>query len=43
VDDSDLSAVVTKLRGRRSAGSTASTSVPDFTATPAEVGYGHGV
>jgi hypothetical protein len=43
VSDTDLVDVVGKLRGRRSAAPAASASVPDFTSTPAEVGYGHGV
>ena len=43
VDDSDISTVVSNLRNRRPGGSTQPSSVPDFTATPAEVGYGHGV
>jgi 2-isopropylmalate synthase len=44
VNDRDLSEVVGQLRGRRS-GSNAQTpsSHSDFNATPAEVGYGHGV
>jgi 2-isopropylmalate synthase len=43
VNDNDLSAVVTRLRGHRPSSTQASGSMPDFTATPAEVGYGHGV
>ena len=42
VNDRDLADVVAKLRGRRPPASSSSTS-QDFTATPAEVGYGHGV
>src|SRR3954452_6099693 len=44
VNDNDLTDVVRKLRGNRPASSGQATgSMPDFTATPAEVGYGHGV
>jgi len=44
VNDNDLAAVVGRLRGRRgSSPGQATGSIPDFTATPAEVGYGHGV
>ncbi len=44
VNDNDLTAVVGRLRGRRgSSPGQATGSIPDFTATPAEVGYGHGV
>jgi 2-isopropylmalate synthase len=43
VNDNDLSTVVTRLRGHRPSSAQASGSMPDFTATPAEVGYGHGV
>jgi 2-isopropylmalate synthase len=43
VNDNDLSAVVSKLRGNRPSSGQATGSMPDFTATPAEVGYGHGV
>ncbi len=42
VSDRDLADVVAKLRGRRPPPSSSAAS-PDFTATPAEVGYGHGV
>jgi 2-isopropylmalate synthase len=44
VNDNDLAEVVSKLRGpRASSNQTNNGSMPDFTATPAEVGYGHGV
>jgi 2-isopropylmalate synthase len=44
VNDNDLTDVVRKLRGNRpSSPATGAGSMPDFTATPAEVGYGHGV
>ena len=46
VNDTDLADVVARLRNRRppASGSGPGTgSVPDFKATPAEVGYGHGV
>jgi 2-isopropylmalate synthase len=43
VSDRDLSEVVAHLRGARTAPAPAVHAVPDFSATPAEVGYGHGV
>ncbi len=46
VNDTDLADVVARLRNRRpptSGSGPGSGSVPDFKATPAEVGYGHGV
>ena len=43
VNDDDLTEVVRKLRGNRTTPSQGTGSMPDFTATPAEVGYGHGV
>jgi 2-isopropylmalate synthase len=42
VTDTDLLDVVARLRGQASASGAAHT-LPDFQATPAEVGYGHGV
>ena len=43
VGDSDLAEVVAGVRGRRMSASPAPTSNSDFSATPAECGYGHGV
>jgi 2-isopropylmalate synthase len=43
VGDSDLAEVVAGVRGRRISASPAPTSNSDFSATPAECGYGHGV
>ena len=43
VSDNDLAEVVGKLRGRAATAGTTARVEPDFTATPAEVGYGHGV
>jgi 2-isopropylmalate synthase len=45
VDDSDLAAVVARIRGGAAAAPAAivPTAVPDFNSTPAEIGYGHGV
>jgi 2-isopropylmalate synthase len=45
VNDNDLAEVVSRLRGPRAASGQTNNngSMPDFTATPAEVGYGHGV
>jgi 2-isopropylmalate synthase len=43
VNDRDLADVVAKLRGRRPPASSSPGTGSDFTATPAEVGYGHGV
>src|SRR3954449_13567961 len=43
VSDNDLTEVVAKFRGRRGSSGQTTGSMPDFTATPAEVGYGHGV
>jgi 2-isopropylmalate synthase len=43
VNDRDLADVVAKLRGRRPPASSSPGTASDFTATPAEVGYGHGV
>jgi 2-isopropylmalate synthase len=42
VSDRDLADVITRIRGRRTAGTTQSAS-SDFNGTPHEVGYGHGV
>jgi 2-isopropylmalate synthase len=42
VSDRDLSDVITRIRGRRTTGTTQS-AVTDFNGTPHEVGYGHGV
>ena len=42
VNDRDLADVVGRLRGRRPTAGTPA-SVADFSGTPAEVGYGHGV
>jgi hypothetical protein len=44
VNDNDLANVVSRMRGRReSSPAQGSGPMSDFTATPAEVGYGHGV
>ncbi len=44
VSDSDLAEVVARVRGRRPpSGGPGGGSANDFKATPAEVGYGHGV
>ena len=43
VNDRDLADVVAKLRGRHPSDGSSPGSASDFTATPAEVGYGHGV
>ena len=43
VNDRDLADVVAKLRGRHPGAASSSGSASDFTTTPAEVGYGHGV
>jgi 2-isopropylmalate synthase len=46
VNDSDLIEIVSRVRGEQAAkasASSATSSVPDFSATPAEIGYGHGV
>jgi 2-isopropylmalate synthase len=43
VGDNDLAEVVETIRGKRTPGAAAPGSNSDFTATPAEVGYGHGV
>jgi hypothetical protein len=43
VNDRDLADVVAKLRGRRPGDASGTASSPDFSATPAEMGYGHGV
>jgi 2-isopropylmalate synthase len=42
VSDRDLADVITRIRGRRTTGTTQS-AVSDFNGTPHEVGYGHGV
>jgi 2-isopropylmalate synthase len=42
VSDRDLADVITRIRGRRTAGTTQS-AASDFNGTPHEVGYGHGV
>ncbi len=42
VSDSDLSAIVSRVIGTAAPASSSGT-VPDFAATPAEFGYGHGV
>jgi 2-isopropylmalate synthase len=42
VSERDLSDVITRIRGRRTTGTTQS-AVTDFNGTPHEVGYGHGV
>jgi 2-isopropylmalate synthase len=42
VSDRDLADVITRIRGRRTAGTTPS-AASDFNGTPHEVGYGHGV
>jgi 2-isopropylmalate synthase len=43
VNDNDLTAIVSRIRGEQGAKSGAAAQAPDFTATPAEIGYGHGV
>jgi hypothetical protein len=44
VSDTDLSAIVARATGAASRqDSTAVAAVSDFTGTPAEFGYGHGV
>jgi 2-isopropylmalate synthase len=43
VKDQDLAAVVARVRGRNEPASAVSHSTHDFSATPAELGYGHGV
>jgi 2-isopropylmalate synthase len=43
VSDADLTAIVARATGVASRPETAPVAIPDFTATPAEVGYGHGV
>jgi 2-isopropylmalate synthase len=48
VNDSDLAEIVNRVRGVQAAKpaaapAAATPATPDFTATPAEVGYGHGV
>ncbi len=43
VKDQDLAAVVARVRGHSEAPATASHATHDFNATPAELGYGHGV
>ena len=42
VSDRDLADVITRIRGRRTGGTTQS-AASDFNGTPHEVGYGHGV
>ena len=43
VSDADLTAIVARATGAAAARTEPAPSVGDFTATPAEVGYGHGV
>jgi 2-isopropylmalate synthase len=43
VKDEDLAAVVSKVRGRNQAAAAAVSHAHDFSGTPAELGYGHGV
>jgi 2-isopropylmalate synthase len=43
VKDQDLAAVVAGVRGQNAAPTVVTPSAPDFSATPAELGYGHGV
>jgi 2-isopropylmalate synthase len=43
VSDTDLTAIVARATGAATRTDAAPAAVSDFTATPAEVGYGHGV
>ena len=43
VSDRDLARAVDQIRGPRAAAPASPAIVPDFSSTPAEVGYGHGV
>jgi 2-isopropylmalate synthase len=43
VNDSDLLVIVGRIRGEQAARPSAAPATPDFSTTPAEVGYGHGV
>jgi 2-isopropylmalate synthase len=43
VNDNDLADIVSRMRGQQPARVSTSTATPDFSATPAEIGYGHGV
>jgi 2-isopropylmalate synthase len=43
VNDSDLVTLVAQLRGQKPATPAAAPAAQDFSATPAEIGYGHGV
>jgi len=43
VTDADLSRLVARVRGTQAAPAFVMPSVPDFSSTPAESGYGHGV
>ena len=43
VSDADLTAIVARATGVASRQESGTVAIPDFTATPAEVGYGHGV
>ena len=43
VNDADLVDIVSRMRGDESTRPATAPAAPDFSATPAEVGYGHGV